>query len=139
MAMLNLYEASFHAKTGETVLEDATICSTEYLKEFYNSKKDNDNTNFIVELVGHALETPLHWKVRRLESLWFISAYERRNDSNPLLLKFAKLDFNILQSVHQEDLKRSSRHESYSLYLFLVFLKIDADFSINLTKLLVNV
>ena len=112
IGILNLYEASFYSKTGETVLEEATIFATNYLKEFYTSNKDNENYNSVVELVGHALETPLHWRVPRLEALWFIGAYGRRKDANPILLELAKLDYNVVQSTHQEDLKRSSRYES---------------------------
>lgn len=119
LGMLNLYEASFHSKRGETNLDEATIFTTIYLKEYYASNKDKNN--FVVELVGHALEIPLHWRVPRLEALWFVGAYERGKNFNPILLEFAKLDFNIVQSIHQEDLKRSSRqgskHFQFNLFI----------------------
>ncbi|CAL5435349.1 unnamed protein product [Camellia sinensis] len=60
-------------------------------------------------LVSHALELPLHWAMPRMEARWFIDAYERRLDMNAKLLEFAKLDFNMLQAIHQEDLKHASR------------------------------
>ncbi|KAA8536404.1 hypothetical protein F0562_028882 [Nyssa sinensis] len=41
----------------------------------------------------------------RLEARWFIDVYERRPDMNPVLLELAKLDFNIVQITHQNDLK----------------------------------
>ncbi|CAL5431415.1 unnamed protein product [Camellia sinensis] len=59
-------------------------------------------------LVSHALELPLHWAMPRMEARWFIDAYERRLDMNAKLLEFAKLDFNMLQAIHQEDLKHAS-------------------------------
>ncbi|KAA0045524.1 myrcene synthase [Cucumis melo var. makuwa] len=46
----------------------------------------------------------------RLEARWFIdNVYRTKPDSNPVLLDLAKLDFNIVQSIHQNDLKDVSR------------------------------
>ncbi|KAL7234464.1 hypothetical protein ACSBR1_017965 [Camellia fascicularis] len=60
-------------------------------------------------LVTHALEMPLHWTVLRLEARWFIDVYKRRLDVNPTFLHLTKLDYNILQTTYQEDLKHMSR------------------------------
>ncbi|KAL7204543.1 hypothetical protein ACSBR2_017586 [Camellia fascicularis] len=60
-------------------------------------------------LVTHALEMPLHWRVLRLEARWFIDVYKRRLDVNPTFLHLTKLDYNILQTTYQEDLKHMSR------------------------------
>ena len=59
--------------------------------------------------VRHALELPLHWRMLRLEARWFIDAYEKTQDMNPMLLEFAKLDYNMVQAKHLEDLKYVSR------------------------------
>ncbi|XP_039000738.1 (R)-limonene synthase 1, chloroplastic-like [Hibiscus syriacus] len=45
----------------------------------------------------------------RLEARWYINVYERRSDSNPIVLELEKLDFNVLQAMHQEELKDMSR------------------------------
>ncbi|XP_038707194.1 terpene synthase 10-like [Tripterygium wilfordii] len=63
----------------------------------------------LYELVSHALELPLHWRMLRLEARWFIDVYERTQGMNPTLLKFAKLDFNIVQAQHQKDIRLASR------------------------------
>ncbi|KAA0045521.1 terpene synthase 10-like [Cucumis melo var. makuwa] len=68
-----------------------------------SSKDENE-----VAIVRHALELPLHWRMPRLETRWFIDIYERKVDMNPILLEFAKLDFNRVQSIHQQDLKYTS-------------------------------
>jgi hypothetical protein len=62
------------------------------------------------ELVSHALELPLAWRMLRLEAHWFINLYETKTDMEPVLLELAKLDFNMVQAVLQEDLKDSSRY-----------------------------
>lgn len=103
--MLSLYEASFLSYDGETTLEAAKCFTINYLEKYINSSKDE----LSVLTVKHALELPLHWSMSRLEARWFIDAYEKKRDNNPILLEIAKLDFNIVQSIHQEDLKYSSR------------------------------
>ncbi|KAL7204549.1 hypothetical protein ACSBR2_017592 [Camellia fascicularis] len=103
--LLYLYEASYLAIEGESILEDARDFTTKNLKE--NLKKEVDQN--LVMLVTHALEMPLHWRVLRLEARWFIDVYERRLDVNPTFLHLTKLDYNILQTTYQEYLKHMSR------------------------------
>ncbi|KAF3621117.1 (-)-camphene/tricyclene synthase, chloroplastic [Capsicum annuum] len=45
----------------------------------------------------------------RVESRWYLNIYDKIPNANPLLLELAKLDFNIVQSTHQEDLRNLSR------------------------------
>ncbi|XP_076938099.1 R-linalool synthase QH5, chloroplastic-like [Bidens hawaiensis] len=104
VGILNLYEASFHSFEDEHVLDEARDLTTKYL----NEKLDEINRS-IALLVSHALESPLHWRVPRVEARWFIEAYEKRSDMNPTLIELAKLDFDMVQVVHIEDLKHASR------------------------------
>jgi len=60
-------------------------------------------------MVTYALELPLHWRIIKFETRWFIDIYRSREDMNPILLKLAEMDFNMVQAVHQEDLKQVSR------------------------------
>lgn len=103
--MLSLYEASFLSIEGEKVLEDARYFAINYLKEYIKLSRDELN----VSMVKHALELPLHWRMSRLEARWFIDMYERRKDSSSILLEMAKLAFNMVQAIHQEDLKHALR------------------------------
>ncbi|KAK6144055.1 hypothetical protein DH2020_020875 [Rehmannia glutinosa] len=83
--------------------------------------KQNINEN-ITEEIAHAFEFPLHCRMLRLESRWYIDAYEKRPDMNPLLLELAKLDFNIVQTMYQDELKELSRwHTKTRLAEKLVF------------------
>ncbi|XP_076938716.1 R-linalool synthase QH1, chloroplastic-like [Bidens hawaiensis] len=104
MGVLNLYEASYHSFEDEHILDDARDFTTKYLQE--NQDKMDES---ISSLVSHALEVPLHLTVPRVETKWFIHAYENRVDMNPILIELAKLDFDMVQSVYIEDLKHASR------------------------------
>ncbi|KAG5549113.1 hypothetical protein RHGRI_014476 [Rhododendron griersonianum] len=104
--MLYLYEASFLSFRGESTLEEARDFATKNLEQDIK-RKDIDQD--LASLVSHALELPLHWRMPRLEARWFIDLCERRPNMNPVLLQLAKLDFNMVQATHQEDLKHMSR------------------------------
>nr|AGB05615.1 sesquiterpene synthase 6 [Valeriana officinalis] len=106
-AMLYLYEASYLSTPKDDIMDEARDFSTKYLKEY--AEKNNDNNEFLKKLVIHSLQLPLRWKVVSLEARWFIDMYENKQDMNPTLLQFAKLDYNILQAIHLEDLKYTSR------------------------------
>ncbi|KAI7991767.1 hypothetical protein LOK49_LG12G02308 [Camellia lanceoleosa] len=86
--------------------DEARDFTTRNLKE--NLKKKDIDQNLAM-LVRHSLELPLHWRVLRLEARWFIDVYERRQDMNSLLLELAKLDFNMVQAIHQQEVKQMSR------------------------------
>ena len=79
--------------------------TSKYLKEYKNKNKDN----VISLLIDHAQEISLHWRMPRLETWWFIDVYQRRHNKSETLLRFAKLDFNMVQATHVEDLKHISR------------------------------
>ncbi|CAL5431425.1 unnamed protein product [Camellia sinensis] len=104
--LLYLYEASYLSIDGESLLDEARDFTTRNLKE--NLKKKDIDQNLAM-LVRHSLELPLHWRVQRLEARWFIDVYERRQDMNPVLLELAKLDFNMVQAIHQQEVKQMSR------------------------------
>ncbi|XP_030936303.1 myrcene synthase, chloroplastic-like [Quercus lobata] len=103
--MLSLYEASFLSIEGENSLDEAREFSKKHLQEFVN----HNNDQYLSTMVSHALELPLHWRILRVEARWFIDVYRSKEDMNPIMLELAKLDFNIVQATHQEDLKQVSR------------------------------
>ncbi|XP_043699312.1 probable terpene synthase 9, partial [Telopea speciosissima] len=98
--LLCLYEASHLGMNGEAVLEEAMEFSLSRLK-----------SSLMKQLVQQSLEVPLHWRMVRLEARNFINVYEKEHmkESSSILLELAKLDFNIVQSVHQRDLQELSR------------------------------
>nr|QWQ79595.1 TPS37 [Juglans sigillata] len=103
--LLYLFEASFLSIEGETILDEARAFATKQLKEYVEQNKSQNLSTF----VGHALELPLHWRMLRSEARWFIDTYRREVGMNPVMLELAELDFNMVQAVHQQEVKRESR------------------------------
>ncbi|MCE0482206.1 hypothetical protein HAX54_040707 [Datura stramonium] len=87
------------------ILEDALDFSTTHLE----STAPNLNSP-LIEQVKHALEHSLRWAflVLRTGSLSHQST-EKEQLKNDLLLRFAKLDFNLLQMLHKQELAEVSR------------------------------
>ncbi|KAG6434589.1 hypothetical protein SASPL_106227 [Salvia splendens] len=103
--ILQLYEASFLLREGEESLELARVFSTKYLQ----NKLDEGVNDNLSSWIKHSLDLPLHWRIHRLEARWFLDAYARRPDKNPLIYELAVLDFKIMQAIYQQELKDISR------------------------------
>ncbi|TXG47464.1 hypothetical protein EZV62_026758 [Acer yangbiense] len=109
-AMIGLYKASHYGLEGESIMEEAWKFTTDHLKQLHDRDKKQATTlhRNLATQVKDALELPLHWRPLRLEAMWFINAYEGREDANHVLLELAKLDCNIVQASYQEELKELS-------------------------------
>ncbi|KAA8524537.1 hypothetical protein F0562_010960 [Nyssa sinensis] len=102
--LLSLYEASFFGLEGETIIDEAKAFTTTNLKSM-----EGEISPSLARKVGHALDMPLHWRLTRVEARWFIETYEQEQDMNPTLLQLAKLDYNIMQSVHRKEVSKLAR------------------------------
>ncbi|KAA8524544.1 hypothetical protein F0562_010967 [Nyssa sinensis] len=102
--LLSLYEASFFGLEGETIIDEAKAFTTTNLKNM-----EGEISPSLARKVGHALHMPLHWRMTRVEARWFIDTYEQEQDMNPTLLQLAKLDYNIMQSVHRKEVSKLAR------------------------------
>ncbi|CAI0550297.1 unnamed protein product, partial [Linum tenue] len=106
--ILSLYEASHLAYEGEDILDKAKTHTTKYLKNILLEMDSSDNYEFMKELIRHSLEIPLHRRMVMLEARWYIESCKKKEGTNMTLLELAKLEFNIAQSVLQQDLKSVS-------------------------------
>ncbi|KAL3754598.1 hypothetical protein ACJRO7_001791 [Eucalyptus globulus] len=103
--LLSLYEASFHGLEGETIVDEAWNFASKHLKDL---NLDEVPAN-LASNVSHALDMPIHWRPNRLEARWFMDTYEKQQDKIPCLLRFAKVDFNIVQSIHKKEVSNMAR------------------------------
>ncbi|XP_074579061.1 monoterpene synthase 7, chloroplastic-like [Curcuma longa] len=106
--LLSLYEASYYEKEGESVLKEAMDFATEQLKALMEEGSVPE-AGGLREQVAHALQIPLNWRLERVHHRWFIEACSGDNTIDPLLLEFAKHDFNLVQDMYKSELKELSR------------------------------
>ncbi|GLJ09955.1 hypothetical protein SUGI_0119070 [Cryptomeria japonica] len=108
-SILNLYRASLIVFPNEQALDDAKAFSTTYLKQ---ALPNISNTNLSKEIKFN-LEYGWHTNVPRLEARTYIDIYgdhkNTKNIFNSKLLELAKLDFNMIQSMQQQELQILSR------------------------------
>ena len=104
--MLSLYEAAHMRVHGEPILEEAVAFTTIHLKSLITLSQLSP---FLAAQVKHALRQPIMKGLPRVEIRRFISVYQEDPSHSEVLLRFAKLDFNILQKLHQKELNEISR------------------------------
>ena len=97
--MLAFYEASHLRLHGEDTLEEALVFTTTHLESVASKKTDR-----LSEQIRCALKRPLRKSLERLQAKQYIAIYQDEASHNKALLELAKLDFNILQSLHKEEL-----------------------------------
>ncbi|KAL6196427.1 hypothetical protein ACLB2K_032042 [Fragaria x ananassa] len=102
--MLSLYEATHLRVHGEEILEEALVFTTNHL-ELAMSQVSYP----LKAQISAALERPLRRSLGRLSARNYITIYQATTSHNEALLKLAKLDFNLLQSLHKEELSEVTR------------------------------
>ncbi|GAB4833360.1 hypothetical protein Ancab_039950 [Ancistrocladus abbreviatus] len=102
--MLAFYEASHVRIHGEDILDEALNFTTAHLRSMATQL-----SNPLKIQVTHALRFPLHKFFSRLDHWHYISVFENDPSSDKTLLKFAKLDFNLIQSLHKKELSYLTR------------------------------
>ncbi|KDO69460.1 hypothetical protein CISIN_1g044370mg [Citrus sinensis] len=104
LGMLSLYEAAHLGVHGEDILDEAIAFTTTHLKSVATHL-----SNPLKAQVRHALRQPLHRGLPRLEHRRYISIYQDDASHYKALLTLAKLDFNLVQSLHKKELCEISR------------------------------
>ncbi|GLU23522.1 hypothetical protein SLE2022_395200 [Rubroshorea leprosula] len=103
LGMLNLYEAGHLGLPGEDILDEAIAFTTSKLESISTQVSPQ-----LAEQITRALNRPIRKNFPRLEARHCISLYSRDDhfkSSNGALLRFAKIDFNMLQAFHQKELR----------------------------------
>ncbi|KAE8666347.1 putative terpene synthase 9 [Hibiscus syriacus] len=99
--LLSLNEASFMAIQGEEILEEAKCFSNQSLKILLGKMEEVKAKQIV-----RSLEVPLHWRMERVEARNFIDSYAMDDSKSSVLLDLAKLNYNLVQSAYQQELKQ---------------------------------
>ncbi|KAM3750008.1 hypothetical protein ACB098_04G004700 [Castanea mollissima] len=102
--MLAFYEATHLRMHGEDILDEALEFTTTHLKSMASLIG-----NPLAAQITRSLKRPLHKGIPRLEARQYISFYEQNASHNKVLLKLSILDFNLVQSLHKEELSYITR------------------------------
>ncbi|CAH2057417.1 unnamed protein product [Thlaspi arvense] len=104
--LAGLYEASQHGMAGEGDLQEAKNFSAKYLRSLLSAGQMEMK---VAKQVQQSLELPLRWRLQRLEARNFIDLFPLESQESSLLLELARLDYNLVQSVHQNEVKELAK------------------------------
>ncbi|GMI79433.1 terpene synthase 21 [Hibiscus trionum] len=102
--MLELYEAANCQLHGENILEEA-LSFTKFHLNLAETKVEYPLSTQIAD----ALNRPLRKSLPRLVARSYISIYEGYGNQDQNLMKFAKLDFKMVQRLHKQELNEINR------------------------------
>ncbi|KAI5412782.1 putative terpene synthase 11, variant 4 [Lathyrus oleraceus] len=103
--MLSLYEASYLGTEDEEILKKALEFSRTRLHEFISHTSPEIGYRHIVR----SLTLPKHLRMARLEARNYMDEYRHASNQIPALLELAKLDNDMIQSLHQTELAEICR------------------------------
>ena len=103
--MLSMYEATHLRVHGEDILEQALAFTATHL---YEAMATCANSSLASE-ISHALKQPIRKGLPRLEARQYMPIYREDSCHNEAVLTFAKLDFNMLQRLHQKELSEIAK------------------------------
>lgn len=124
--VLEFLEATYLRVRGEQVLDEAFVYARNYLQSVLPTL-----TNPLHQQVHHALyEHSNRRGLTRLEARRYIPIYQQYPSHHQSLLTLAKLDFNLVQSMHKKELSQLYRSVSVCMnQLILIYSWIIVNFS----------
>ncbi|KAK6264856.1 hypothetical protein SCA6_020290 [Theobroma cacao] len=102
--LMELYEASQLAVEGEDILDRAKEFSSQALKTWQSRELDR----FSERVIKTTLDQPYHKSLSRFTARNLLTNVQGTNGWINVLQELAKMDFNIVQSLHQEEVVRIS-------------------------------
>ncbi|KAK6119396.1 hypothetical protein DH2020_046858 [Rehmannia glutinosa] len=98
--VLALYEASHLSMEGEEILNEAAICSYQYLNDKLTCFDHEDQ----VKMVKHCLLYPQHKSLAHFMAKDFIQSLNGQYGWEILLQELAELEFASLESLHKDEI-----------------------------------
>ncbi|PAN16832.1 hypothetical protein PAHAL_3G089700 [Panicum hallii] len=114
--LLHLYNAAHLQTHGEIILDEAIIFTRRRLEMMLPSVEGS-----FPREIKSTLEIPLPRRVRIYESKYYISAYEKDATLHEKVLQLAKLNSNIMQLHHQQELSVLTRIVECFLWILGVY------------------
>ncbi|KAG2650748.1 alpha-terpineol synthase, chloroplastic-like [Panicum virgatum] len=102
--LLSLYNAAHLGTHGEIILDEAIVFTRSRLETMLPSLEGS-----LAHEIKCALEIPLPRRVRIYESKYYISRFEKEVTVHKSILQLAKLNSNIMQLHHQQELEIITR------------------------------
>lgn len=99
-AVLSLYHAAHMAVTGESTLDDAIAFARRHIQAMNGELRSP-----VAEQVSRALDHPLPRYTRLLETMHYVTEYAQEDAHDGTLLELARLNSNIMRSLHLKELK----------------------------------
>uniref|UniRef100_A0A368UHD3 Terpene synthase N-terminal domain-containing protein n=1 Tax=Glycine max TaxID=3847 RepID=A0A368UHD3_SOYBN len=118
--MLSLYEAAELRMHGEDILEEAHNFALVQLTKSLTTQLSPS----MIAQVKHSLRRSLRKGLPRLEATYYMSFYEEDSSHDEKLLTFAKLDFNMLQELHQKEVNNVTRVNIGFEYMKVCYIEI---------------
>ncbi|KAG6495340.1 beta-eudesmol synthase-like [Zingiber officinale] len=101
--LLSLYNASYLGTHGETILDEAMSFTKSQLISLLSELEQSLATQ-----VTLFLEIPQYRRIKFLLARKYILIYQEDAMRDDAILELAKLNFNLLQSLHRDELKKIS-------------------------------
>ncbi|KAJ0082415.1 hypothetical protein Patl1_10964 [Pistacia atlantica] len=103
--LMGLYEASHLSIDGEDVLDEAGDFSVKLLTE-----RVKNLDHYQARIVENTLAHPFHKSLARLMAKnLFVSKFPSKNKWTHVFEDLAKIDFNLVQSLHQKEMVKTSQ------------------------------
>ncbi|XP_014522250.1 probable terpene synthase 2 [Vigna radiata var. radiata] len=113
--LCSLYEASHLRISEDDVLEEACDFSKTKLKSLVKQLSPS-----VAAQINHCLRRPFYRSVPRFEIRHYMTLFEQDPSHNETLLNFAKVDFNLLQKLHNKEIGHVTKWRKDSNFVTLV-------------------
>ncbi|ONI13035.1 hypothetical protein PRUPE_4G199200 [Prunus persica] len=121
VGLLSLYESTHLRMHGEDLLDEALTFTTTHLE----SVEAHRLSPLLAKQVTHALYQPFWKGCQRPEARRYLAIFEEEpHPANETLLTLAKLDFNLVQQVHQKELSEISRWDISAMDQLPEYMKV---------------
>ncbi|KAF6173498.1 hypothetical protein GIB67_023289 [Kingdonia uniflora] len=97
--IMELFEASELRIEGEIILDEASVFASKYLNDMLKHVGEDE-----ARVIRDTLNHPFNKSLARFKAKPYIKNFKRDYGTNDILQELVKVDFNIVQTLHQKEL-----------------------------------